>query len=142
MAKKQRCYTDFFLSVILVGVLCFQSTKTLAQQMNTDQGKGDSVVLNSEYLLSIGTIKPQISVADSIDKIGLDSGTVAFNIQWSAGGSPTAVQGGWESSLWWLRNMLNAKVKLKVKAFVGEPVISFRFNQSRTKENINATLMR
>jgi hypothetical protein len=89
----------------------------------------DTIVLNSEYLVTMGAMKPVFKPIALKERDGLQAGTIAFNVKWATRGSSGGVTGGWESVLWWLRNLQCAKVKVNVKDLIGNPLITFRFYQ-------------
>jgi len=109
----------FFYTILLISITVSTSFAQLQ----------DTIVLNSEYLVPMGPVKPVLKPIGLADRGELQRGTIAFHVKWAVGESGIGATGGWESVLWWLRNLQHAKVKINVKDLVGSPILTFRFYQ-------------
>jgi lysophospholipase L1-like esterase len=100
-------------------------------------GKEEAIVLNSEYIVPMGAEKPILLPVEREDRAGIPDGRIAFTTWWSACGSTSAVDGGWESALWWLRDMETITFRYKVKQVQGEPELLVRLYERTAGVGLN-----
>jgi hypothetical protein len=86
----------------------------------------EALILNTEYLVPLGREKPVLLPVSREDREGVANDTVAFDVWWSAAGSVKDVDGGWESALWWPRDMKSITFRYKVRQVQGNPELVVR----------------
>jgi hypothetical protein len=99
----------------------------------------EALVLNSEYLVPLGREKPVVLPLSREDRVspGASAGPVGFAMWWSAAGSSGEVKGGWESALWWLRDLDHVTVRYRVKQVRGNPVMAVRLYEREAGVGLN-----
>lgn len=104
----------------------------------------ENTILNSEYFVPYGTGISAIGAGvnpAAVSAYGAGAAPIAvalatgnntpatFRLYWAGLLGKTTTVGGWESALWWLRDLKKATIRIKVNRLEGHPVMTFRFYQ-------------
>jgi lysophospholipase L1-like esterase len=108
------------------------------QKMQNDPSwsgtQGEAIVLNSEYLVPMGSMKPVILPVGPVEKQGE---RLSFDVLWSARGAPRLTSGGWESALWWARDIENIKFRYRTVQVQGTPRMIIRLYEREAGVGLN-----
>ncbi|RRJ94912.1 hypothetical protein Ga0100231_001710 [Opitutaceae bacterium TAV4] len=105
--------------------------------------QNDAIVLNSEYLALTGHEKPVVlplppAARNTVHPGNAPSSTpIGFDIWWSALGSAREVNGGWETSLWWLRELDRVTLRYRVISVRGAPLMTLRLYEREAGVGLN-----